>query len=116
MRRIKRAAVLRNCKKKLRISRKVRVVNLKNMCGIDQIALCVLAEIINPALHACLFNKVCNVLLGFDAHVQVVMVEALKLYISDGVITVTDIETVDCSIVNLNHLFDRLLQTTLNIN
>lgn len=102
-------AALHGSKRVKRISREVRVKNLKTSCDVDIEALSTLMVMANPHKNAHLFYKVCNSLVGFDAHLQNEIVEALALYYTGEAFTITCIEHVDQLLVNLYRVFDREL-------
>jgi len=91
------------------ISREVRVINLQQSCGIDQCVFGTLMLIAKLYKRQDLFYRIFNSLLGFDAHVQNVMTEALALYSAGEYYTLTGIEHVDSVLVNLYREIDRLL-------
>ena len=88
------------------ISREVRVINLQQACGVEQGAWSTLLVIASPHKHQDLFYTIFNSLLGFDAHVQNVMVEALALYFAGEFYTITGLEHVDNVLVNLYREID----------
>lgn len=98
------------------VARKLRVLNLQSECGVDQAALCALAEILPPVSQAPLFNKVFGTLLGFNAYVQLTMVEALCMFYFGKAYTLTGLPQVDQALVNLYSDFARLVSNPLKSN
>ena len=91
------------------ISREVRVINLQKDCCIVKGAMETLVIMANPHKFQDLFYKSCNSLLGFDPHVQNVMVEALALYYNGEAFTLTGLQQVDAVLLKLYQEIDREL-------
>ena len=91
------------------ISKKVQVINLQKDFSVDQGAMDTLMVMANPYKLQDLFYKACNSLLGFDTHVQNVIVEALALYYNGEAFTLTGFQHVDAVLVRLYQDIDREL-------
>lgn len=104
-----RTATLHGSKRVKRISREVRVIDLQTEFGVDPIALNSVMVLTNPHKHPYLFYKVCDCLRGFEPHMQNQIVEALAMYYTGEAYMLTCIEHVDQLLVNLYHVFDRML-------
>lgn len=87
--------------------RRLRVLNLYAICGLDKDAMDVLRVVTNPG--SCLYNQVCNSLIGFDAKAQAYMMEAVALYYACEAITYTGIPHVDRVLKRLYKSIDKIL-------
>ena len=89
------------------VVRRLRVINLYTICGLDKDAMDLLKVMTNP--DSCIYNQVCNSSIGFDAKVQQYLMEAVALYYAGEATTYTAIPHVDAMLEKLYKEIDAAL-------
>ncbi len=101
-------AVLRNSKRrKSTVVRRLRVLNLHDICSLDKDAMDLLKIVTNPG--SGLYIQVCNSFIGFDAKVQRYLMEAVALYYAGEAITYTEFPRVNAVLKRLYKIVDKIL-------
>lgn len=87
--------------------RRLRFLSLQAICSLDKEAVNLLKVVTNPG--SCLYNQVCNSLIGFDARVQRYLMEAVALYYAGEAVTYSGIRHVDAVLDRVYKRIDKIL-------